>query len=162
CIGQNLARQAPDRLAGLILSATWLRPSRYMSALFNTRRTILESDPAAYVSIGALLGYPPDWLQTNWRIYEAAVGNPPASSEARRIVHERIDALLGFDGSADIGALSMPTLVLGARDDMIVPAFLQEQLAAALPKALLTMLADGGHFFPVSRPVQFADAVRSW
>ena len=33
CIGQALARQAPDRLDGLILSGSWLRPSLYMGGL---------------------------------------------------------------------------------------------------------------------------------
>lgn len=162
CIGQSLARQAPDRLAALILSATWLRPSNYMRALFKTRRAILQIDPAAYAATASLLAYPPAWLEANWPVYDTAMAHAPASLEARRTVTERIDALLGFDGSASTGRLTMPTLVLGARDDMIVPAFLQEQLAAALPKASVTMLDDGGHFFPISRQHQFTDAVRHW
>ena len=81
---------------------------------------------------------------------------------ARQVVAERIDALLSFDGSADIAALTLPTLVLGARDDMIVPAFLQEDLAAALPGARKILLDSGGHFFPVSRPDAFTAQVAEW
>lgn len=162
CIGQSLARQAPDRLAALILSATWLRPSNYMTALFKTRRAILQIDPVAYAASASLLAYPPAWLEANWPVYETAMAHAPVSVEARRTVTERVDALLGFDGSASTNKLTMPTLVLGARDDMIVPAFLQEQLAAALPKAAVTMLDDGGHFFPVSRRRQFTDVVLHW
>lgn len=162
CIGQSLARQAPGRLAALVLSATWLRPSNYMTALFTTRRATLEVDPVAYAATASLLGYPPAWLEANWSVYEMAVAKAPVSAQARRTVTERIDALLGFDGSASISRLTVPALVLGARDDMIVPAFLQEQLAAALPKAAVTMLDDGGHFFPVSRQRRFTDAVQHW
>jgi len=162
CIGQSLARQAPQRLAALVLSATWLRPSNYMSALFATRRAILQHDPVAYAATAALLAYPPAWLEANWPVYETALAHAPASAEARRTVTERIDALLTFDGSASVSGLIMPTLVLGTRDDMIVPAFLQEQLTAAIPMAEKIMFDDGGHFFPVSRQPAFTRAVQKW
>jgi pimeloyl-ACP methyl ester carboxylesterase len=77
-------------------------------------------------------------------------------------VTERIDALLTFDGSDSVSSLTMPTLVLGTRDDMIVPAFLQEKLAAAIPMAQKIMFDDGGHFFPVSRQPAFTRAVQNW
>ncbi|TCR67202.1 alpha/beta fold hydrolase [Bosea sp. BK604] len=162
CIGQALARLAPERLDGLILSAAWLKPSRYMAALFGTRRAILEANPQAYAATATLLAYPPIWLEANWPVYEAALAKTPASDEERQVVQERIDALLAFDGSGDIASLAMPALILGARDDMIVPAFLQEELAAALPGARKTMLDSGGHFFPISRPDAFTATVAEW
>jgi aminoacrylate hydrolase len=162
CIGQALARQAPERLDGLILSATWLRPSRYMAALFGTRRAILDENPHAYAATATLLAYPPRWLEVNWSVYEAALAKAPNSEQARQVVRERIDALLAFDGSEHIAALAMPALILGARDDVIVPAFLQEELAAALRGARKTMLDSGGHFFPVSRPDAFTATVAEW
>jgi aminoacrylate hydrolase len=155
-IGQALARMAPERLSGLCLSATWLKPSHFMTALFETRRRILDLDPAAYAATGAILGYAPAWLEANWSVFEGATAKPPASDEARRIVRERIDALMAFDGSASIGTIACPVLVTGACDDMIVPAFLQVELAAALPPARrVVMYEDGGHFFPVTRTVDF-------
>ncbi|MGA0597805.1 alpha/beta fold hydrolase [Enterovirga sp. CN4-39] len=155
-IGQALARIAPDRLRGLALSATWLKPSHYMEALFGARRRILDLDPAIYAATGAVLGYAPAWLEAHWGTYEAALAKPPVSEDARRVVRERIDALVSFDGSAWISSIPCPTLVLGARDDVIVPAFLQEELAAALPgDPQVVMYPDGGHFFPVTRTEQF-------
>ena len=162
CIGQALGRIAPGRLDGLILSATWLKPSRYMSALFGARRSILEDNPQAYAATAVLISYPPVWLEANWNVYEAALAAAPASAEARQVVRERIVALLSFDGSADVASLAVPTLVLGARDDMIVPSFLQEDLAAALPGARKILLDSGGHFFPVSRPDAFTAKVVEW
>ena len=80
----------------------------------------------------------------------------------RRVVRERIDALMSFDGSPHIGAIRAKTLVIGAADDAIVPAFLQEELSAALPRPALTMLEGGGHFFPVTRTEEFVPALRSF
>ncbi|SFU46046.1 Pimeloyl-ACP methyl ester carboxylesterase [Methylobacterium sp. 174MFSha1.1] len=155
-IGQALARLAPDRLRGLVLSATWLKPSRYMTALFGTRRRLLDLDPVAYAATGTMMGYAPAWLDAHWAAFEAATAHAPTSEEARRVVRERIDALLGFDGAASVAAVRCPVLVLGARDDLIVPAFLQEELAAALPPGRrVVTYEDGGHFFPVTRTPDF-------
>jgi aminoacrylate hydrolase len=162
CIGQAFARIAPDRLDGLILSATWLKPSRYMEGLFESRRAILETHPQAYAASAALMAYPPIWLEANWHVFEAALAAAPVSPQARAVMRERIEALLGFDGSADAAGLAMPVLILGARDDMIVPCFLQEELAAALPGCRKTILDSGGHFFPVSRPDAFTATVAEW
>jgi aminoacrylate hydrolase len=162
CIGQALGRLAPERLDGLILSATWLKPSRYMTSLFGTRRAILDENPHAYAATAALMAYPPAWIEANWGTYEAALAAAPVTAQARQVVRERIDALMSFDGSGSTASLMMPILVLGARDDMIVPAFLQEELAAALPGSRKTMLDTGGHFFPVSRPDAFTANVAEW
>jgi aminoacrylate hydrolase len=161
-IGQSLARLAPGRLGGFVPSGTWFRPNRFMAALFGARRSLLDHDPAAYAAIGAILGHEPGWLEANWGAFEATVAKPPASEAARRVVRERIDALLAFDGSASAASLGVPTLVLGARDDMIVPAFLQEELAAAIPGSRLALHRDGGHFFPVTRPDWFLAELRGF
>lgn len=162
CVGQSLARLAPGRLDGLILSAAWLGPSRYMAGLFGARRAILAGNPQAYAAMMTLMAYPPAWLEANWSVFEAAVANAPITPEARRVVSERIDALLAFDGSASIARLPMPAMVLGARDDMVAPLFLQEALAAAMPGVRMTTLDSGGHFFPVSKPDAFTATVAEW
>lgn len=154
-IGQSVARLAPGRLGGFVPSGSWLRPSRFMMALFAARRSLLDHDPAAYSAMGAILGHEPGWLEANWGVFEAIVAKPPTSPEAKRVVRERIDALVAFDGASHAASLGVPTLVLGARDDMIVPAFLQEELAAAIPASRLAFVADGGHFFPITRPGWF-------
>ena len=162
CIAQSLARQAPDRIDGLILSGGWLKPSHYMAGYFGARREILDSNPQAYAASSVLCAYPPAWIEANWHVFEAAVAAAPVTAAARAVMRERIDALLAFDGSAAIASLMMPILVLGARDDMVVPAFLQEALAAALPGCRKTMLDSGGHLFPVSRPDAFTATVAEW
>ncbi|MEI8402845.1 MAG: alpha/beta hydrolase, partial [Alcaligenaceae bacterium] len=84
------------------------------------------------------------------------------SPAAQSIVAERIDAIIAFDRSADVGRIKVPVLNIGARDDLIVPAFLQEDMAALMPGSTLHLLKDGGHFFPVTRLAEFTEAVLSW
>lgn len=162
CINLALARQAPERLDGLILSGSWLKQNRYMTALFETRLAILDQHPRAYAATAALMAYPPTWLEAHWSSYEAAVAAAPDTPEAKQVLRERIGALRAFDASGWAGEIERPTLILGARDDMIVPAFLQEELAAAMPGARKTLLDSGGHFFPISRPDAFTANVAEW
>jgi aminoacrylate hydrolase len=130
--------------------------------LFGARRAILDADPYAYAAISVLSGYQPRWIEQNWHIYDDALASAPVSEQARIVTHERIDALLAFDGSADIGSLMMPVLVLGTRDDIVVPVYHQEALAAALPGCRRTIMETGGHLFPVSRPDAFTATVAEW
>jgi pimeloyl-ACP methyl ester carboxylesterase len=162
CIALSLAQRAPGRVEGLILSGSWLKPSHYMAAYFGARRAILASHPEAYAAASVLCAYPPAWIEANWPIYEAALAAAPLTAQQQAVMTERIDALLAFDGSMQAAALDLPVLVLGARDDMVVPAFLQEDLAAALPGCAKTMLDSGGHLFPVSRPDAFTSTVADW
>ncbi|WP_291825589.1 alpha/beta fold hydrolase [Bosea sp. (in: a-proteobacteria)] len=162
CIALSLAQLAPGRVEGLILSGSWLKPSRYMAAYFGARRDILGSHPQAYAATSVLCAYPPAWIEANWPIYEAALAAAPLTAQQQSVMAERIDALLAFDGTAQAAALALPVLVLGARDDMVVPAFLQEDLAAALPGCAKTMLDSGGHLFPISRPDAFTSTVADW
>lgn len=162
CIAQTLARLAPGRVDGLILSASWLAPSRFLSALFGARLAVLEADPYAYAAISVLGGYQPRWIEQNWHIYDGALEAAPVSDHARTVTRERLNALLAFDGSADIESLPMPILILGTRDDMVVPVYHQEALAAALPGCRRAIMETGGHLFPVSRPDAFTATVAEW
>ena len=162
CIVETFVRIAPDRAEAIILSATWMRKSRYMTALFETRLELLEHQPIAYAKSAALLSFPPAWLEANWDVYGAAVAKAPISAEAGSIVRERINALLAYDGPGMAGMPDLPALVLGARDDMIVPPFLQDELGVAMPHAQTEMFDHGGHFFPLTRGDDFCARISAW
>lgn len=162
CIVQSLAARAPDRVAGLILSGAWGRRSTYLTTLFRHRLALLRAAPREYASMGVFLSYPPEFLERNWSIHDAALDQAPARQETFDIVAERIEALLSFDGGDGFASLTFPCLVVGAKDDLVVPAFLQRELADLLPDARLHMMPRGGHFFPITRADAFSYLFRSW
>lgn len=161
-IGQRFAVKHAARLKGLVLSGTWLRPNRFMRTLFASRLKLLTADPVGYAALGTLMGYPPEWLEANWHVMETAMASAPQAAAQIASVTERIHALLAFDGGEDASTLPGPVLVQGALDDMIVPAFLQDELAAAIPHAAYHAFPDGGHLFPVSRTREFVQALGQW
>lgn len=154
---QEIALTDPSRAGALVLSGTWARPNRYMAELFRSREELLRVAPREYAAMLAFVGYPPDWLDANWPMYETMLAAAPTSPAQQKVVAERIAALLAFDRSAEIGAIGLPTLIQGAEDDLIVPAFLQRELAGLMRKAELHILPSGGHFFPVTRMPEFVD-----
>jgi aminoacrylate hydrolase len=161
-IGQSFSARMPERLGSLVLSGTWHRPNRFMDTLFKARLKLLMADPVGYAAIGSIMGHPPDWLDANWSTLELALEGAPVSATQQAHVAERIAALLAFDGAALAGAYQGPTLVQGARDDMIVPAYLQDALKAAIPHASQRIFADGGHLFPVTRAEDFVSSLDDW
>jgi aminoacrylate hydrolase len=157
-IVQTLAAKTPERLSGLVLSATWLKPSRYMHELFRLRRMLLEQQPAAYAAIGLFLGYPPQWIDAHWDVFDLAV----AARGDIAVLSERIEALLAFDASDSVHKIEAPILIVGANDDQVVPCFLQQELAKVFPRANTHTFPSGGHFFPVTEPEAFSRLLAGW
>ncbi|PHY06232.1 MAG: alpha/beta hydrolase [Alcaligenaceae bacterium] len=162
CITQALALRSPQHAKACVLTGTWTKPNRYMQELFKLRKGLLQSDPMAYAVSATFYSHEPSWLNANWGALEAARAAAPLSPAAQNIVAERIDAIMAFDRSTDVARIKAPVLNIGARDDLIVPAFLQEELTALMPGSTLHLLEDGGHFFPVTRLTGFTAAVLSW
>lgn len=161
-IAQSLGLMAPDRVNGLALIATWARADRYMHELFRSRLELLRSLPKEYAASMVFLGFPAVWLRDNWRELDAALDGAPMLPSQQAVIAERVAALLAFDSTQKLSGLRPPTIVIGAEDDQVVPAYLQRELAAGILGAKLTMLPGGSHFFPVSRRDAFSDLLRTW
>jgi pimeloyl-ACP methyl ester carboxylesterase len=159
---QTMALRDQARIAGLVLSGTWLKPNRYMTELFTSRLAMLHAAPREYAAAGAFVGYPADWLDANWATYEALLASAPMTQPQQAIVAERIRAILQYDRSAEVGRINVPQLIQGAEDDLIVPAFLQRELARALPQAEIYFFKTGGHFFPITRTPEFVETLVGW
>ncbi|RMD64849.1 MAG: hypothetical protein D6826_01550, partial [Alphaproteobacteria bacterium] len=55
----------------------------------------------------------------------------------------------------DLPRIVAPTLVIGARDDAVTPAYFSEELGRLIPNAKVVILPAGGHFFPITRAEEF-------
>ncbi len=155
-IGQTLAIDHPERIDRLVLCATWTAADGWFRLLFQNRKEILEGlGPGAYARISALFLNAPFWVRLHPEI--AAVSDEEARRRIRdpEILLRRIRAILAFDRRTDLHKIKSPTLVLGARDDMVTPAYFSEELGRLIPNAETVILPDGGHFFPVAREAAF-------
>lgn len=158
CIAMALALSHPKRVRSMVLSGTWAGPNAYMHALFERRLALLQTDPALYESLGPFLLYPPIWLTANPALLTSN-GRSTWTPEKVRIVQERIQALMAFDQRSALQELRHPCLVVGARDDLVVPLPLQQELLRWIPGAQHHFFDDGGHFYPKTRSAAFAQII---
>src|SRR5258708_21223559 len=70
-----------------------------------------------------------------------------------------IDAILAFDRTASLSRIKTPTLVVGAEDDIVTPAYFSEELARLIPGAEVKIFPRGGHWFTPVRAREFNQAV---
>jgi aminoacrylate hydrolase len=160
CIAMSMALASPDRISRLVISGSWPGPNAYMNALFGWRQQLLQTDARLYQAILPFFSNTPQWLIAH--PHQLAMPTETLSSAQIAVVQERIAALLGFDCRQDVAGLNQPCLVIGARDDMVVPAFLQVELANQIPNATTHFFESGGHFFPHSQNQQFISLMENW
>lgn len=162
-IGQTLALDRPERIDRLVLSATWPAADPYFRLLFDVRADVLRRlGPRAYLRTSALFLNAPSWLREH-----PAEAEVDGAEAARRIpdaevVLRRIAAIQRFDRKSELHRIGAPTLVIGARDDAITPAYFSEELGHLIPNATTVILPQGGHLFPQAFPEPFLESVLSF
>ena len=145
-IGQTLAVRHPERLASLVVYASWTHCDPFFARVFEARRTLLMSAGArAYVRSTPVFLYPDWWVNDNIALLEEREKAAIPAFPAPEIGAARIDAILAFDSRAELGRIRTPTLVLCAKDDILTPPYFSRALAGAIPGAQLTILERGGH-----------------
>jgi aminoacrylate hydrolase len=145
-IGQTMAIQHPGRLKSMVLFATWTKADFFFRHLFSVRRDLLTKvGKEAYVKGATLFLYPPWWIRKNEKMIAEREGLTIQHFPPVEVVASRIDGIVAFDRSTELGKIKTPTLVLCAKDDAITPAYFSEDLARKIPGAKLKILSDGGH-----------------
>lgn len=159
-IAQSIALEHPNRVRALVLSSTWARPDHYFRKAFAQRKMLLEQCGAsAYARAQTLSAMPPEWIAANPQAADDQEQRAAASFRNSDVLTQRIDALLAFDRSADLGQLSCPMLVAYCAGDQVVPPHMSIDLAEQLSNARLLAQSGGGHFAPVVKAEAFSDGV---
>ncbi len=159
-IGQTMATNWPERLASLVLYATWTKCDPFFARVFEARRTLLmTAGPAAYVRSTPVFLYPDWWINDNLSLIEQREALALPNFPSAEIAASRIDAILAFDRTAELPKIRTATLVICARDDFLTPPYFSEALANAIPGAELKILPRGGHCASETALEEFNQAV---
>jgi 3-oxoadipate enol-lactonase len=70
------------------------------------------------------------------------------------------EALADFDMRGDLGAIGVPTLVIGGAEDPVAPPDRLRELEAGIPAARLTVISAARHLVAVERPEEVTNAVQ--
>lgn len=145
-IGQIMAIEHPDRLAALVGANTWTHCDPFFRHVFRFRRGLLErGDVDSYASAGSFMLWSADWIAANIERVEREEKIMRDNFPDSRVVMARIDAICRFDRRGDLARIKAPTLIVGAEDDMVTPAYFSRDLAKKISGARLEMLPYGGH-----------------
>lgn len=159
-IGQHIALRAPERLASLVLSASWAGPTPLFLQTFHTRRDILiNSGPLNYLMVGTLLATPAWHLGDRFRDTRSFFETRLAEFPGLEIELGRLNAVMSHDLRYRLHEIRVPTFVIGARDDQLTPSVMSEELARRIPDARICLLSEGGHFCPQTVTSEYNAAV---
>ena len=147
-IAQRLVLDHPERVSGLILAVTWARPIEFMRRQTQVARRVVELQGAeGLVDASLLFMFTPRFFEVGQEAIDrmveafmAETGPEPASQE---VLYGQLDAIVKHDTLAELGRISVPTLVVGATMDLMVPGFASEEIAGAISGAELVMLESG-------------------
>ncbi|TYC52463.1 alpha/beta fold hydrolase [Rhodobacterales bacterium] len=155
-IAQVIAVRHPERLGRIILASGWTRADGFFRRCFEVRREILRvSGPEAYVRATPLFLHPSWWIRDNIETIERGESAIYGGNHDVGIMTSRIDALLAFDMTAHLPGIEHDVLVMGVANDHLTPAYFSEELAAAIPNARLSIMADGAHVASQLLPDEF-------
>lgn len=155
---QALAADYPDRVAGVVIYASWAGPDAYFARVMTMRREmLLAMGVEEFIRTGPIGIYPPRWIIEQTKAFEAALPASVAAFPGVEVMIRRMQACLDHDRRSSLAKITAPTLVLGMADDMSTPAFCSEELASSIPGAQLMLLPYGGHNAHLVVPDQITD-----
>ena len=159
-IAQILAIEHPQRVASIVVAASWTRADAYLRRLFALRKEILTRlGAASYVQANTLLLYPSNFIARNNEKLRQLEAQALAGFTGTERVVARIDAVLAIDRTEDLGRIRAPALIVAAHDDLVTPAYFSEELARRIPGAEAKFFAQGGHYFNQVLAREFNQAV---
>ena len=161
--GLEMARRRPDRLSSLTVVNGWSSVHAHTRRCFDLRLALLKHEgPQAYVRAQPIFLYPADWLARNAARAAQEEAHGLSGFQGTNNLRARIAALLDFDARPHLASLRLPTLIVAARDDVLVPSSMSEELAAGIAQARLHIAAWGAHALNVTQPAAFNSVVMAF
>ena len=155
-IGFAMALARPGLIERLVAVNAWARTNPHTVRCFQARTDLLDhAGMAAFVHAQPIFLFPADWLAAHADRVAAEEAAALAHFPGAETVRRRIGAALRFDIEASLGAIDVPTLLVAARDDVLVPSTCSVRLAEGLPRARLAMQAYGGHACNITEAASF-------
>lgn len=152
--------KAPARIAFQVLVNAWAAPDPHFVRCFDARLALLrDGGPRAYLAAQPLFLFPASWSSEHSAEIDAELPHQLPQFAGAETYEKRIAALRAFDVSGRLGEVAVPTIVIAAADDMLVPATCSERLATGIPGARLAKMGWGGHACNVTAPDTFNSLV---
>ena len=157
----EIIRQAPERVAGLVLMDTTARPdtpeaSAKREALIKLAASDLD---AVTEQLLPLLAHPE---RMNLPVVRGVIQSM-ASGLGAEVFARQQRAIIGRpDSRPTLASITCPTLVICGQDDLITPPELAAEIAEGIRHANLEIVADCGHLSPLDQPQAVSALLLDW
>lgn len=160
-VAMEMARQAPERIRGLVLANTGYQPRREGEEAKRQQMIDLGHRDMAALADQWL---PPMLAPSRTDDMELLARLKAMVLRTGPVVHERqIRALLDRpDAGAYMANFKCPVLLIAAGEDGWSPIAQHREIADAVPDAELVIIEHAGHFAPVERAEDVASAICDW
>ncbi|NTV70259.1 MAG: alpha/beta hydrolase [Azonexaceae bacterium] len=157
----EIMRQAPERVAGLVLMDTTARPdtpesSAKREALIKLAATDLD---AATEQLLPLLSHPD---RMNLPAVRGVIQSM-ASGLGKEVFERQQRAIMGRpDSRPTLKSIACPTLVICGQNDLITPPELATEIADGIKHAKLELIAQCGHLSTLDQPELVCGLLLDW
>lgn len=165
-IAQHLALEHPERVSALVLGVTWARPIEFMRRQHVLARALIRAGGSEMLVESSLVRmFTPMFFEMGAEVLDqmvkafiAETGPDVPSSE---VLLAQMDAIDKHDVLERLGEIDVPTLVIGARQDMMVPYLGSQEIAGAIPGAEFVTL-ETGHGCMIEEMPAFNEALQNF
>lgn len=144
-ISQRIAVDHPDRVSALILGITCARPIEFMRRQHEIARFVINNGgPQVLFEASLVRMFTPEFFEVGRDVVDQMVKASISGEQVSgAVLLGQLDALDGHDVLHELPRISVPTLVIGAKMDQMMPAFASREIAEAIPGARLVMFETG-------------------
>ncbi|QJW89273.1 alpha/beta hydrolase [Spirosoma taeanense] len=166
-IAQQLALRHPNKVRSLVLMCPWARCDRRAEAIFRHMATIkARLRPDEFANYIQLLIYAkPSWDNDVMYADLLAGRQLAATDPSPQPLHGlegQAEACIHHNTLTDLGRITVPSLVIGGRQDQFTPVWMSNEVAGAIPGCELHLYEEAGHAFHWECIDDFNPRVRNW
>ena len=162
-VAQEAMIRSPQRVAGLILSATspaFGKPDGAWQQEFLRQRLGPLDAGRTMAEIAAALV--PDMIGADAESAGVRLATEVMARVPPETYRKALHAIVGFDRRAALPSIRVPTLAIAGERDRTAPPAVMEKMASRIPVAEYMLLPGCGHLANLERPRAFNDAVLGW
>jgi aminoacrylate hydrolase len=146
-----IARQA-HQLRSLVMTNPWTWGDSHLSGMQRLRIAAAKAlSPSNYARFNAALLFPPDFRRIHSSGFEQITERALTSPHNAADIERRLEAILAFDSRPLLRHIDLPSVVIGAADDQLMPAWFAQEAAAEIRNSTLHLLDGGGHMLTETR-----------
>jgi pimeloyl-ACP methyl ester carboxylesterase len=119
-------------------------------------------DKEEYEQLNSLILFSPDFVMEYLTEAKTSSRESPGQQVDVSEIVGRINAILDFDARPLLSRIRSKTLVMAARDDILMPPRYAKSIMQEIGDASYREFDAGGHMFPITQAECFADEVLSF